>query len=217
MNSLFPCPNFRMTKTRKVDMVGECASPRGFDHTKKSRSKTLSKQKEDESEWEETRCPICWEHPHNAVLLRCSSHKKGCRPYMCNTSDHHSNCLNNFHRTFSKKVEIGDRPSGKKVTHVKCPMCRGKINGWKVVQPARCFMDSKPRSCPCEGCDFRGNYSQLRLHARSEHPFARPAEANPQLVREWARRVSERDLQDALNVLESDSESELSYGDFVVL
>ncbi|KAJ9692560.1 hypothetical protein PVL29_011553 [Vitis rotundifolia] len=206
-----------MTKTRKVDIVGECASPRGLEHTKKSRSKTLSKQKEDESEWEETRCPICWEHPHNAVLLRCASHKKGCRPYMCNTSNHHSNCLNNFYQTFSKNVEIGDRPSGKKVTYVKCPMCRGKINGWQVVQPARGFMNSKPRSCPCEGCDFRGNYSQLRLHVRSEHPFARPAEPNPQLVREWARRVSERDFEDALNMIESESESELSYGDFVVL
>ncbi|KAK4731810.1 hypothetical protein R3W88_024798 [Solanum pinnatisectum] len=30
-------------------------------------------------------CPICMNHPHNAVLLLCSSHDKGFRSYICDT------------------------------------------------------------------------------------------------------------------------------------
>ena len=51
---------------------------------------------DDVKEWENARCPICMEHPHNAVLLQCSSFEKGCRPFMCNTSYRHSNCLDQF-------------------------------------------------------------------------------------------------------------------------
>lgn len=44
-------------------------------------------------ELDEVSCPICMDHPHNAVLLLCSSHDKGCRSYICDTSYRHSNCL----------------------------------------------------------------------------------------------------------------------------
>ncbi|KAE8730599.1 hypothetical protein F3Y22_tig00002919pilonHSYRG00229 [Hibiscus syriacus] len=47
-------------------------------------------------ELDEVSCPICMEHPHNAVLLLCSSHEKGCRSYICDTSYRHSNCLDRF-------------------------------------------------------------------------------------------------------------------------
>eukprot|EP00250_Pteridium_aquilinum_P004655 c14865_g1_i1 orf=168-1439(+) len=50
-------------------------------------------------DWEDALCPICLESPHNAVLLMCSSHANGCRPYMCNTSDRHSNCLHQYQKT----------------------------------------------------------------------------------------------------------------------
>ncbi|GAB2282001.1 hypothetical protein Dimus_016564 [Dionaea muscipula] len=53
-------------------------------------------------EWEEALCPICMDHPHNAVLLLCSSYGKGCRPYICDTSYRHSNCLDRF-----KKLKLG--------------------------------------------------------------------------------------------------------------
>ncbi|KAK8581716.1 hypothetical protein V6N13_144726 [Hibiscus sabdariffa] len=52
-------------------------------------------------EWEDARCPVCMEHPHNAILLVCSSHEKGCRPYMCDTSYRHSNCFDQFCKSFS--------------------------------------------------------------------------------------------------------------------
>ncbi|KAJ0966581.1 hypothetical protein J5N97_023498 [Dioscorea zingiberensis] len=50
-------------------------------------------------EWDEISCPICMDHPHNAVLLICSSHEKGCRSYICDTSYRHSNCLDRFKRS----------------------------------------------------------------------------------------------------------------------
>lgn len=49
-------------------------------------------------QWDETSCPICMDHPHNAVLLICSSHEKGCRSYICDTSYRHSNCLDRFNK-----------------------------------------------------------------------------------------------------------------------
>ncbi|OVA01582.1 Protein of unknown function DUF1644 [Macleaya cordata] len=49
-------------------------------------------------EWDEALCPICMDHPHNAVLLVCSSHDNGCRSYICDTSYRHSNCLDRFKR-----------------------------------------------------------------------------------------------------------------------
>ncbi|KAL8223665.1 hypothetical protein R6Q57_019140 [Mikania cordata] len=145
-----------------------------------------------ETECEEARCPICMEHPHNAVLLLCSSHEKGCRPYMCDTSSRHSNCLDQFRKsTMSKRG---------KQAQLLCPLCRGLINGWTVVSPARQFMNSKTRSCSLGTCDFAGNYSQLREHARRVHPHVRPTDVDPERELEW--RILEDDMEqhDMLNM-----------------
>lgn len=50
-------------------------------------------------QWDEISCPICMDHPHNAVLLLCSSHDKGCRTYICDTSYRHSNCLDRYKKS----------------------------------------------------------------------------------------------------------------------
>lgn len=55
-------------------------------------------------EWDEARCPICMDHPHNVVMLLCSSHEKGCRPYICDTSYRHSNCLDRFKNLGADKM-----------------------------------------------------------------------------------------------------------------
>lgn len=47
-------------------------------------------------ELDEASCPICMDHPHNAVLLLCSAREKGCRSFICDTSYRHSNCLDRF-------------------------------------------------------------------------------------------------------------------------
>ncbi|CAM8963266.1 unnamed protein product [Rhodiola kirilowii] len=57
-------------------------------------------------ELDEASCPICMDHPHNAVLLLCSAHEKGCRSFICDTSYRHSNCLDRF-----KKLRVNDRNS----------------------------------------------------------------------------------------------------------
>ncbi|KAK9141648.1 hypothetical protein Syun_011048 [Stephania yunnanensis] len=163
----------------------------------------------DRKEWEEVRCPVCMEHPHNAVLLKCSSYDKGCRPYICNTSCRHSNCLDQFCKAFAnpKTDEIegasssnhrntGDYGSGRKHPKFICPLCRGDVSDWIVVEAARNFMNSKTRSCASETCDYSGMYADLRRHARLAHPFVRPFEIDPERERRWTRMEQERDFGD---------------------
>ncbi|XP_062008256.1 uncharacterized protein LOC133725139 [Rosa rugosa] len=182
---------------------------------------------ENTKEWEDTRCPICMEHPHNAVLIKCSSHEMGCRPYMCNTSYRHSNCLDQFCKSsvpesttmmlqelpLTHTASHGSReeeslpgqtsPCGSQLQpHPACPLCRGKIYGYIVVEAARHFMNCKVRSCSSETCDFNGTYSELRKHARSEHPYVRPSEVDPNRHRDWMRLERQRDLQDVLSIVQ---------------
>ncbi|VFR01862.1 unnamed protein product [Cuscuta campestris] len=182
-------------------------------------------------EWEESRCPVCMEHPHNAILLLCASHDKGCRPYMCDTSYRHSNCFDQFKKSFdinppasihqdditvaAPVISSGQGASaGSTVapdvaceSHEKnnmlCPFCRGRVNGWLVNEPARNFMNAKARSCSCETCDFNGTYADLRKHARLIHPLVRPTEADPERQRNWSMLERQRDFGDLLSTLNS--------------
>ncbi|XP_049411061.1 uncharacterized protein LOC125874256 [Solanum stenotomum] len=182
---------------------------------------------ENEREWEEARCAICMEHPHNAVLLLCSSGEKGCLPYMCDTSYRHSNCLDQFCKLSSgtqsevpqerstisgtmlhrgNQVQPSARTTwsaGGQQPELVCPLCRGQIKGWIVVEAARKFMNSKHRSCSLETCNFNGNYGELRKHARLEHPSDRPAEADPQRLSDWRRLEIQRDVGDTLSAYET--------------
>ncbi|PWA68030.1 hypothetical protein CTI12_AA311970 [Artemisia annua] len=140
-----------------------------------------------EKEWEEARCPICMEHPHNAVLLLCSSREKGCRPYMCDTSYRHSNCLDQF-----LKSAVNKGADAKLV----CPLCRGQINECIKNNPARQFMDSKTRRCSMDTCNYTGNYLQLRKHAKCKHPHVRPTDVDPERELEWRNLEESMELQD---------------------
>ena len=84
-----------------------------------------------------------------------------------------------------------------------CPLCRGQVKEWTVVDAARRFMNAKSRSCSCETCNFSGNYTDLRKHARMEHPQVRPSEADPERQRNWRRLERQRDLGDLLSTLQS--------------
>lgn len=95
-----------MTKDRRDRSVSSDrfrASPLRCSSSRPKRSfpKIPSESEENIKEWEDARCPVCMEHPHNAVLLICTSHDKGCRPYMCDTSYRHSNCLDQFRKSFT--------------------------------------------------------------------------------------------------------------------
>ncbi|XP_039116808.1 uncharacterized protein LOC120252736 [Dioscorea cayenensis subsp. rotundata] len=57
-------------------------------------------------EWDEVSCAICMDYPHNAVLLICSSHEKGCRSFICDTSYRHSNCLDRFKQSRVDRQDI---------------------------------------------------------------------------------------------------------------
>ncbi|GAB2210540.1 hypothetical protein Droror1_Dr00015807 [Drosera rotundifolia] len=234
-----------MPKTRRDRSVSDERSRKSPRPSSSSHAKEMapnhSENKEYMKEWEEARCPVCMEHPHNAVLLICSSYKKGCRPYMCDTSYRHSNCLDQFRKssadsssgsaaapemlgsvhlysgfdtetTISSSLErmnlepsVNPNFTGMHELQNKlvCPLCRGQISGWMVVETARHFMNAKSRSCSCETCDFSGNYANLRKHARHEHPLVRPSEADPRRQRNWRRMERQRDIGDVLSTIQS--------------
>ncbi|KAK9060461.1 hypothetical protein SSX86_021165 [Deinandra increscens subsp. villosa] len=199
-----------MPKDRRSPSCRCGASPysRGYKNADKRTSKSPSLPIGNENECEEARCPICMEHPHNAVLLLCSSHEKGCRPYMCDTSSRHSNCLDQF-----RKSAMNNRGEQAKLL---CPLCRGQVNQWIVVHPARQFMNSKTRNCSLGTCDFTGNYSQLREHARRVHPRVRPTDVDPERELEWRTLEDDMEQQDMLSMQfefdDDDDASEFMYG-----
>ncbi|KAI3789660.1 hypothetical protein L2E82_02461 [Cichorium intybus] len=189
----------RMPKDRRSSSLERHrASPyqHCYKNTNKTRPKSPSPPIGTENEWEETRCPICIDHPHNAVLLLCSSREKGCRPYMCDTSSRHSNCFDQFRKSTMNPNSLQQQQQAKLV----CPLCRGQITGWIVVDPARHFMNKKPRSCSSETCDFSGTYTELRKHARRDHPCVRPTEVNPDQELEWRILRENMEQQDMLNM-----------------
>ncbi|KAL3645074.1 hypothetical protein CASFOL_010254 [Castilleja foliolosa] len=164
------------------------------------------------NEWDDISCPICMDHPHNAVLLICSSFEKGCRSYICDTSYRHSNCLDRF-KTLKEK-ESPDK--SEEVSNLKCPMCRGSVLGWKAVGQARNYLDLKPRACSRETCSFSGNYGELRRHARRVHPGVRPADVDPSRRSAWARLEGEREYDDIVSAVRSAVPGGVVVGDYVI-
>ncbi|KAI3712052.1 hypothetical protein L1987_70601 [Smallanthus sonchifolius] len=208
--ALLICEVVKMPKDRRSSSCRCRASPysRCYKNDDKRAPKSPSLPIGNENECEEARCPICMEHPHNAVLLLCSSGEKGCRPYMCDTSSRHSNCLDQFRK--SAMNNEGEQ------TKLGCPLCRGEINGWTVVNHAREFMNSKTRNCSLGTCDFAGNYSQLREHARRIHPRVRPTDVDPERELEWRNLEEDIEQQDMFNMQfefdDDDDATEFMYG-----
>eukprot|EP00252_Welwitschia_mirabilis_P021211 TRINITY_DN5367_c0_g1_i1.p1 TRINITY_DN5367_c0_g1~~TRINITY_DN5367_c0_g1_i1.p1 ORF type:complete len:505 (-),score=87.87 TRINITY_DN5367_c0_g1_i1:423-1937(-) len=259
-------------------------------------------------EWDNAICLICLEHPHNAVLLLCSSYDKGCRPYMCDTSSRHSNCLDQFRkprtdfrsashhgielyvdrrqveapglfsstssennitdsdrtvrrRSFSlsrlsrsaqsmtqlnsvgsvrlradRRGSVADggsiegqassvNPSSNRdgteilvndAAELKCPLCRGEVTGWKVIEAAREYLNAKPRNCSHESCTFRGTYKELRKHARSVHPTVKPAEVDPARQRAWRDSELSRDFDDMISSIRSAMPNASMFGDYII-
>lgn len=189
-------------------------------------SKTL-----DNKDWEDVTCSVCMEYPHNAVLLLCSSHDKGCRPYMCGTSFRHSNCLDQYKKAYTKVVSTNlhssaDNPiviqdsgmavENTEVAELACPLCRGQVKGWTVVEPAREYMNAKKRSCMHDDCSFIGNYKELRKHVKTEHPSARPREVDPALEQKWRRLERERERNDVISTITSTMPGAMFFGDYVI-
>ncbi|XP_002528624.2 uncharacterized protein LOC8274868 [Ricinus communis] len=183
----------------------------------------------DKKDWEDVTCSVCMECPHNAVLLLCSSHDKGCRPYMCGTSFRYSNCLDQYKKAYTKvtssngtadnSILLSDSgwPVDKcEVTELACPLCRGQVKGWTVVEPARDYLNAKRRSCMQDDCSFVGTFKELRKHMRTAHPSARPREVDPMLEQKWRRLEREREHDDVISTIRSTMPGAMVFGDYVI-
>ncbi|KAL9234655.1 hypothetical protein vseg_009503 [Gypsophila vaccaria] len=185
----------------------------------KNAKKTIkSSEKKD---WEDATCSVCMEAPHNAVLLLCSSYDTGCRPYMCATGYRFSNCLEQYKKAY-KKVTSGPNSPGHnsgwpcektEVCELLCPLCRGQVKGWTLVEPARKYLNKKKRTCMEEKCSFVGNYKQLKKHVKADHPWARPREVDPSLEEKWKSLENERAIDDVISTLPPGS---VVLGDYVI-
>lgn len=179
-------------------------------------------------DWEDVTCSVCMEYPHNAVLLLCSSHDKGCRPYMCGTSYRHSNCLDQFtkmtthHEQGAEDAALRSHNSHliphekSKKMELACPLCRGQVKGWTVVNHAREYLNKKKRSCAQEDCSFVGTYKELSKHVRSEHPSSNPHEVDPVLEQKWRMLEHERERQDVISTIRSSMPRSVVVGDYVI-
>ncbi|XP_051188026.1 uncharacterized protein [Lolium perenne] len=133
--------------------------------------------------WKDAICPVCIECPHDAVLLLCSSHDKGCRPYVCGTDFLHSNCLEQLMESCRSPGSCDDPGS----VELKCPLCRGEVKGYTLVEPAREQLNRNRRSCMQDGCSYIGSYRQLCKHTRKKHPSAKPRAVDPLQTYKWRR------------------------------
>lgn len=185
-------------------------------------------------DWEDATCSVCMEFPHNAVLLLCSSHEKGCRPYMCGTSYRHSNCLDQFKKAYTKVrsaqqdsiISSANNPdlivpawsscANSEALELACPLCRGQVKGWTVVEPARKYLNHKMRNCMQERCSFVGTYKELKKHVRSEHPCAKPREVDPAMEEKWRVLEHERERQDVISTITSSMPRSVVFGDYVI-
>ncbi|KAL8478595.1 hypothetical protein ACS0TY_030469 [Phlomoides rotata] len=182
-------------------------------------------------DWEGATCSVCMECPHNAVLLLCSSHEKGCRPYMCGTSFRYSNCLDQYKKAYTKAASSQSRPahdsfdtqvngpfSAQSVekTELACPLCRGQVKGWTVVEPAREHLNATKRNCMQDNCAFIGTYKEVRKHVKAEHPSARPRKVDPTLEQKWRRLEQEREREDVMSTVRSSMPGAVFFGDYVI-
>lgn len=187
------------------------------------RGRTLALERKD---YEAATCSVCMELPHNAVLLLCSSYDNGCRPYMCATSYLHSNCLDQFSKACSKvryTVDLSTLagtvwPSGDipQVSELACPLCRGQVKGWTVVESARKHLNNNKRNCMQDDCSFVGTYEELEEHVKFEHPNAKPREIDPMMEEKWRMLELESEQQDAISAITISMPRSAVFGDHVI-
>ncbi|KAF5461519.1 hypothetical protein F2P56_017613 [Juglans regia] len=175
--------------------------------------------------WEDVFCPICLEFPHNGVLLQCSSHEKGCHPFVCDTDHLHSNCLDRFKSAYGMSsastsnvtpTENSEPVVSEGNYKPSCPLCRGEVTGWVVVDKARLYLDEKRRYCEEEQCKFMGTYLELQNHARLEHPHARPSKIDPARQLDWENFQQSSEIIDVLSTIHSEVPRGVVLGDYVI-
>ncbi|KAK1317669.1 hypothetical protein QJS10_CPA05g02354 [Acorus calamus] len=172
-----------------------------------------------DTNWEDVLCPICLDFPHNGVLLQCSSFEKGCRPFMCDTDHTHSNCLDRFKSAYglpSSTKSSFTTSDGTPKNHPACPLCRGEVTGWVVIDEARFHLNMKKRCCEEKHCGYIGNYSELQKHAKLKHPHARPSEIDPARQLDWENFQQSSEIIDVLSTIHSEVPHGVVLGDYVI-
>ncbi|CAI9784745.1 unnamed protein product [Fraxinus pennsylvanica] len=166
-------------------------------------------------------CPICLDFPHNVVLLQCTSHGKGCQPFVCDTDHLHSNCLDRFKQangmlSGSRSPTSAENLNSGFNSKPTCPLCRGEVTGWVVVENARIHLDEKKRCCEEEKCSFIGTYLELKKHAQIEHPHARPSKVDPARQLDWENFQQSSEIIDVLSTIHSEVPRGVVLGDYVI-
>lgn len=174
-------------------------------------------------------CPICLDFPHNGVLLQCSSYDKGCRPFVCDTDHLHSNCLDRFKQVYgnlsgSQSPLRSDATSSESMNSTisdgsrkpTCPLCRGEVTGWVVIDDVRRKLDGKIRSCEEEKCTYKGTYMELQKHAQLEHPHSCPSKIDPARQLDWENFQQSSEIIDVLSTIHSEVPRGVVLGDYVI-
>ncbi|XP_047339341.1 uncharacterized protein LOC124942822 [Impatiens glandulifera] len=162
-------------------------------------------------------CPICLNFPHNTVLLQCSSLNKGCRPFVCDTDHFLSNCLNRFRNAHGMSDSISpENTCSLSDEKPLCPLCRGEVTGWIVIDETRKHMNEKERCCEEHGCLFTGTYLQLQEHAKKEHPHGCPAKIDPVRQLDWENFQQSSETIDVLNTIHAGIPHGVVLGDYVI-
>lgn len=176
------------------------------------------------TKWDDVICLICLNFPHNCVLLQCTSCEKGCRPFVCDTDHLHSNCLDRYKEangwlSGSKSWSAVDNQQFQNsgpTSKPACPLCRGEVTGWTVVDRARKHFDVKKRCCEEEKCSFIGTYLELQKHAEVEHPHAFPSKVDPARKLDWENLQRSSELIDLLAMIHSEVPNGIILGDYVI-
>ncbi|KAL4556072.1 hypothetical protein LXL04_038712 [Taraxacum kok-saghyz] len=125
---------------------------------------------------------------------------------MCGTSSRYSNCLDQYKKATSPGP----------TADLACPLCRGQVKGWTVVESVREYLNCKKRSCMHDECVFVGEYKELKKHVKAVHPAAKPREVDPDQELKWRRFEREREREDVISTVTASMPGSVVFGDYVI-
>ncbi|WOL08576.1 hypothetical protein Cni_G17329 [Canna indica] len=178
---------------------------------------------------EDVTCSICLDFPHNGVLLLCASYDKGCRPFICDTDQNHSNCLERFKSASGVPVvtkvmsatngismvciqDISSSPSSRPT----CPLCRGDVMGWLIIDEVCVYLNMKQRCCEEKHCTYVGNFFELQKHAKLKHPHSHPSKIDPVQQLNWENFQQSSEIIDVLSTIHAEVPRAIVLGDYVI-
>ncbi|KAH0897288.1 hypothetical protein HID58_046856 [Brassica napus] len=122
-----------------------------------------------------------------------------------------------FKKASAKLKSTSHQPVNKsELGNLTCPLCRGQVKGWTIVQPARDFLNLKQRICMQGNCVFAGSFRELRKHMKTDHPCAKPREVDPDVELNWRRLEIEQDRADVISTIRSMMPGATVFGDYVI-